>query len=180
MWSLIGVYAALAVFDNPSFYLMLADTAGLMGTIWTYRTFAIIILMVIGTYFDKYKYYKGWADHDFYRRQFAWGDQIKLYNTWTSTEYENSNGWYTMLDMQLEAFTIIGGATAASLFEVGLKVWRPLAALGFSTVPHTPYEYQIGLKANAAKSGITVVEKPAEEAKEAEAEEGEDDDGDFE
>ena len=68
MWSILGVYASLAIFDNPTFYIMLADAANLMGELWTYRTFAILGLMALGIYADKFKYYDGGAANDIFRR----------------------------------------------------------------------------------------------------------------
>lgn len=40
-----------------------------------------------------------------------------------------------MIDIQLECFNIIAGAAAYSFFDIGLKIWEPLAKMGIDFVP---------------------------------------------
>lgn len=145
IWAVLGFFAALAIVDAPNMYVMLGNVAGVCGFLYAIRTFLVIVFMVIGLMGDDPLDYTNFGDdthtddRSLYRLLYGWGADIRLYvtgaNSNTNSGYENADEYYYMIDMQLEAFNIIAGAAAYSFFDIGLKIWEPLAKMGISYIP---------------------------------------------
>merc|ERR1711998_114362 len=101
------------------------------------------MIMVLGIWGDDPKDYtnfgEGFEESTLYRALYSWGNEIRLYSANTFFESdstdESADEFYYMIDIQLEAFNIIAGAAAYSFFDIGLKIWEPLAKMGINLVP---------------------------------------------
>lgn len=101
----------------------------------------IIGTMVMAFVWDnptKYTDFNVNGDKTFFSAAYSWGNEIRIYDTGTTgfaEADESANEYYYMLDIQLEAFNILGGAAAYSFFDLGLKIWGPLAKMGMGFIP---------------------------------------------
>lgn len=105
------------------------------------RTILIIGTMVMGFVWDdptKYTDFAVDSDKTFFQAAYSWGNEMRIYGTGTTgfaEADEDADEYYYMLDVQLEAFNILGGAAAYSFFDLGLKIWGPLAKMGMGFIP---------------------------------------------
>jgi len=81
-----------------------------------------------------------------------------------------------MIDIQLEAFNILAGAAAYSFFDIGLKIWEPLAKMGISYIPKDMKSFR---KALYMKKMKIYEKKFSADSAEAEDEDEEEADGAF-
>lgn len=85
IWAIIGFFAALAIVDSPSMYVSLGTVASYMGIVYAIRSFLVILVMVIGMFFDDPKTYTNFGDdtntddRTLFRYLYAWGNDIRLY-----------------------------------------------------------------------------------------------------
>lgn len=114
----------------------------MMGFAYALRTFLIIMIMVFGIIGDNPKKYTqfgaDYEDSTLFRALYSWGNELRLYGAQSNTldeSDESADEYYYMIDIQLEAFNIIAGAAAYSFFDIGLKIWEPLAKMGINFVP---------------------------------------------
>jgi hypothetical protein len=141
IWAVVGFFAAAAVIDSPNMYVLLGQVVSVAGFIYALRTMAIIVTMVMAFIWDDPLSYTDFAvegETDFFKSQYSWGNEIRIFgaNTTGFAEAdETADEYYYMIDIQLEAFNILGGAAAYSFFDIGLKIWDPLAKMGISFIP---------------------------------------------
>lgn len=151
IWAMVGFFAAMAVIDSPNMYVLLGQVVGVAGFIYAVRTMLIIMTMVMAFGWDdplKYTDFEVSGVTDFFRSQYAWGSEIRLYGADTTAfaeADETANEYYYMIDVQLEAFNILGGAAAYSFFDLGLKIWGPLAKMGMGFIPKDMKQFRKAL-----------------------------------
>jgi len=56
-----------------------------------------------------------------------------------------------MVDIMLEGLNIMGGAAAYSFFDIGLKIWEPLAKMEIGYIPEDMNEFRKALYLNKLK-----------------------------
>lgn len=154
IWTMVGFFAALAIVDAPNMYVWLGTITSVAGVIYMLRTLLVILIMCIGIWGDDPKKYTNftddtnYSDKTLFRALFSWGNELRIYDVNTylfaSTE-ETADVYYTMLDIQLEAFNILAGAAAYSFFDIGMKIWEPLSKMGISFVPKDMDEFKKAL-----------------------------------
>jgi len=151
IWAVVGMFAAMAVIDAPNMYVLLGQVVNVMGFIYAMRTMFIIMTMVIAFIGDdplKYTDFAVSTDADFFRSQYSWGNELRIFgaNTYGFAEAdETGDEYYYMIDIQLEAFNILGGAAAYSFFDIGLKIWDPLAKMGMGFIPKDMKQFRTAL-----------------------------------
>ena len=59
--------------------------------------------------------------------------------------------FYWMVDIMLEGLNIMGGAAAYSFFDIGLKIWEPLAKMEIGYIPEDMNEFRKALYLNKLK-----------------------------
>lgn len=192
VWTIIGVAAAIAIVDSPNMYVMLGSVVGVMGFVYALRTFLVIMVMVLGIWFDNVYNYTNYTedtnttDRTFYRALYSWGNELRLWKPdttyFTESTDESADEYYYMIDIQLEAFNILAGAAAYSFFDIGLKIWEPLAKMGINFIPKDMKYFRKALYMKKLKIYTRKFKDGQEEGKSAtpdDEEEGEDADEAF-
>ena len=70
--------------------------------------------------------------------------------------------FYWMVDVMLEGLNIMGGAAAYSFFDIGLKIWEPLAKMDIGYIPEDMDEFKKALYLNKLKVYERKFTKPTE------------------
>lgn len=84
-----------------------------------------------------------------------------------------------MVDVMLEGFNMLAGAAAYGFFDIGMKVWGPLAKMGIGFIPKTDEEFKAALKGKKMPAKAKVAKKAEAKAEDEERmEETTEDDGD--
>lgn len=139
---LLSMFVMLTVFDNTMIYQVMWYAAWAAGFAYALRTVLVLFMMLFGLMLDDYSYYNDDATLMFYKNQIAWGPKM---STWVGQDDE-----FMMLDIQFEAANLVVGMMAGAFYEVGMTIWRPLAAQGYSKVPYKKSEAKAATAAKEA------------------------------
>jgi len=88
-------------------YVNLGIVAGFMGFVYAVRTLLVILVMVIGIFFDDPKNFTNFTDdtntddRTLYRAMYAWGSEIRLHDatTYFGAADESADEYYYMIDI---------------------------------------------------------------------------------
>lgn len=142
---LLSVFLCLAMFNNTTLFKVLWWAAWITGMMYGVSRMLVVWFMLFGLTGDDYAYYSDDATLSYFKKQVAWGNRM-----------DNNVGqdeFFRMLDIQLEAANLVVGMMAGAFYEVGMTIWRPLAAQGYTNVPW---------KASEAKGGPAPAAAPEE------------------
>lgn len=123
LWLVVGIFATLALAEIPIIYQMLYYVVLVVGWTEGIRIFVSLIVMIVSFFVDDNK--KNYDLHNYFRDQIADGG------------WANGEIYYRTLDLQLQMFNIFGGLMAAQMYDLGLKIWQPLAVNSLYFVPKT-------------------------------------------
>merc|ERR1711957_112749 len=105
IWAVVGMFAAMAVVDAPNMYVLLGQVVNVMGFIYAVRTMLIILMMVVSFIGDdplKYTDFSIASDQDFFRSQYSWGNELRVFGVGTvgfAEADETADEYYYMVDV---------------------------------------------------------------------------------